>query len=98
MDHLNQVFQANGFPEGLVKKTLAARPPPCSEPSETQQQHDAPNVLCTPYIKSLSERIEKVCAPLGVKPVFKPKRTLRQDLMQVKTRTQRRSRQGSPLQ
>ena len=80
MDHLNQVFQANGFPENLVKKTLTTHPPPLPETSEPQQQVDeAPKILCTPYIKGLSEKIAKVCAPLGVKPVFRPKKTLKRE-------------------
>ena len=43
--------------------------------------------LCTPYIKGLSKKIEKVCAPPGVKPVFRPMKTLKRELMQVKNRT-----------
>ena len=77
-DHLNQVFQANGFPENLVKKTLTTHPPPLPETSEPQQQLDeAPKILCTPYIKGLSEKIAKVCVPVGVKPVFRPKKILK---------------------
>ena len=93
-DHLTQVFQANGFPEALTKKTLSAHPPPHSEPPRTQQEEEAPKVLCTPYIKGLSEKIEKVCAPLGVKPVFKPMRTLRQDLMKVKSSVPKEKQTG----
>ena len=63
MDHLNQVFQANGFPENLVKKTLTTHPSPLPERSpEPEQLDDAHKILCTPYIRGLSE---KVCAPLG---------------------------------
>ena len=51
MDHLNQVFQANGFPENLVKKTLMTHPPPLPETSEPEQLDEAPKILCTPYIK-----------------------------------------------
>ena len=50
MDHLNQVFQANGFPENLVK-TLMTRPPPLPETSEPEQLDEAPKILCTPYVK-----------------------------------------------
>ena len=95
MDHLNQVFQANGFPKNLVKKTLTTHPPPLPETSEPQQQVDeAPKILCTPYIKGLSEKIAKVCAPLGVKPVFRPKKTLKRELMQVKNRTPEQKQTG----
>ena len=47
----------------------------------------APKILRTPYIRGLSEKIAKVCAPLGVKPVFRPKRTLKRELIQVKNTT-----------
>ena len=79
MDHLNQVFQANGFPENLVKKTLMTHPNPLPETSEPEQLDEAPKILCTPYINGLSEKIAKVCVPLGVKPVFRPKKTLKEN-------------------
>ena len=41
--------------------------------------------MCLPYVRRLSEKLERVCAPLGVKTVFKPARTLKQTLMRVKT-------------
>ncbi len=50
MDHLNQVFQVNGFPENLVKKILTTHPPPLPETSEPEQLDETPNILCTPYI------------------------------------------------
>ena len=69
--------------------------PPLPETSEPQQQVDeAPKILCTPYIKGLSEKIAKVCAPLGVKPVFRPKKTLKRELMQVKNRTPEQKQTG----
>jgi len=79
------MLQASEFPETLVKKTLTTNlssPPAASTP----QQGDAPKILCTPYIKGLSKKIEKVCAPLGEKPVFRPMMTLKRDLTQVKNR------------
>ena len=63
----------NGFPENLVKKTLTTHPLPFPETSEPQQMDEAPKILCTPYIKGLSKKMAKVCVPLGVKPVFRPK-------------------------
>ena len=58
------------------------------------RQGDAPKIVCTPYIKGLSEKIEKVCAPLGVKSVFRPMMTLKRDLMQVKNRTPEQKQTG----
>ena len=42
-------------------------------------------LLLLPYIKGVSEKIGRVCAPLGVRPVFKSHNTLRQLLMRVKS-------------
>ena len=94
MDHLNQVFQANGFPENLVKKTLMTHPPPLPETSEPEQLDKASKILCTPNFKGLSKKIAKVCVPLGVKPVFIPKKTLKRELMQVKNRIPEQKQTG----
>ena len=82
IDYLNQVFQVNGFSENLVKKTLITHPSPLPEHLD-----DAPKILCTFYIRGLSEKIEDVCAPLGVKPVFRPNKTPKREQMQVKNGT-----------
>ena len=84
----------NGFPENLVKKTLMTHPPPLPEISEPEQLDEALKILCTPYIKGLSEKIAKVCVPLGVKPVFRLKKTLKKELMQVKNRTPEQKQTG----
>ena len=57
-------------------------------PNDTSQDtpSDEPKVLCLPYVCRLSEKLEKVCAPLGIKAVFKPTHTLRQSLVHVKKR------------
>ena len=47
-----------------------------------------------PYFKGLGKKSEKVSAPLGVKPVFKPIRTLRQDLVKVKGRIPKEKQTG----
>ena len=59
-----------------------------------QTHRDPPKILCTPYIRGLSEKIAKVCAPLGVKPVFRPKRDLKRELIQVKNRTPEQKQTG----
>ena len=56
MDRLNQVFQANGFPETLIKET----PPIISPRSLSNIQEDASKILCTSYIKGLSEKLRSV--------------------------------------
>ena len=91
---LQEVFQANGFPEGLVRKTLSQKPslPPVESPSPPDVE--PPKILRLPYVRGVSEVIERVCAPLGLKAAFKPMRTLRQCLMRVKTTTPQDRRKG----
>ena len=79
--------------EDRLYKTLTTHPP-LPETSEPQQLDDPPRILCTPYIRGLNEKIAKVCAPLGVKPVFRSKRTLKRELMQVKNRTPEQKQTG----
>ena len=57
MEHQNQVFQANEFPENLVKKTLTTHPPPLPETLEPEQLDETPKILCTPHIKGLRRRL-----------------------------------------
>ena len=83
--HLQSVFQSNGFPEDLVKKTLFCRPYPTPPPSEPTGEEPL-RIMSLPYVQGLSEKLERICTPLGVKAVFKPARTLRQILMRFKTR------------
>ena len=49
MQHLETVFQANGFPEGLVKKTLS--PPQAalgtSQVEDSHPEEEPPKILCT---------------------------------------------------
>ena len=54
---------------------------------EDNQPEERPKILYTPYIRGTSEKLEKVCALLGVKAVFKSQRTTRQLLLQVKEKT-----------
>ena len=81
LQHLQHVFQANGFPKELVRKTLAHQPPSVTSSGTSDEP---PKILCVPYIRGLSEKLERVCTPLGVRAAFKPMRTLRQTLMQLK--------------
>jgi hypothetical protein len=63
-----------------------------SSPSTPEEENL--KVMCTPYVKGLSERIEKLCAPLGVRAVFKPGRTLRRSLTKVKKQTPQEKQTG----
>ena len=50
--------------------------------------------LCTPYIRGLSEKLEKVYDALGINTSLNPVKTLRQTLMKVKTHAPEDKRRG----
>ena len=67
MEHLEEVFHANGFPERLVKRALSCAPesPPRGPPREDDDpEEETPKLLCVPYVRGVSEKLEKVCTPL----------------------------------
>ena len=81
IQHLRQVFRANGYPEPEVKNNLRGRPTPSNTTMKTETP---PKLLHLPYVKGVSERIEKLCRPLGLKTVMKTAGTLRSRLVKVK--------------
>ena len=95
LHHLENVFEANGFPPNLVKKTLqvppkSAPPPPTEDPQTEEPQ----KTLRTPYVRGLSEKLERICASLGIRSVFTPARTLKRTLMKVKSRLPDEKKKG----
>ena len=60
----------------LLKK---AKPPKLQEEEEDERA-----ILCLPYIKGLSENIERSVRDLNVKTAFRPNQTIRRHLTQVK--------------
>ena len=81
LGHLRQVFKANAYPVTVVNRNLRARP---TLSISTQTSQTSPKLLLLPYIPKLSERIEKMCWPLGVKTVSRSRCTLRSSLVHVK--------------
>ena len=64
--HLRNVFTANGYPDSLVRSILPGRPTTTNTRSRTVMEGPAPKLLFLPYIAGVSERIERVCYPLGI--------------------------------
>ena len=81
LGHLRQVFKANDYPETVVNRNLRTRPTPRIS---TQTSQTPPKLLLLTYITELSERIDKMCRPLGVKTVSRSRCTLRSSLVHVK--------------
>ena len=51
--------------------TLGREVCPAGQPRGTWRVRHPPKLLHLPYVKGVSERIEKMCHPLGVKTVMK---------------------------
>ena len=84
MEHLASVFEANGFPEKLDRKSLTK---PQRQQTCEPDEEEPPKTLHLPYMRGLSEKIEKTCGPLDVKAILKPQSTLKQQLVRVKQKT-----------
>ena len=80
---LGKVFIANGYHVSTVRWTF----PSASRPREKDADEDTAKPMFLPYVRGVSEKMEKVCAPLGLKAIFRPQMTLRSIVMQVKQKT-----------
>ena len=95
-NHLRQVLQANGYPTQLVYRTLRNHPtPPSLPPTQTDTQAETtPKFLHHPYVKGISERIERKCKHLGIRTTLKSRETLRESLVRTKEPQPDRKRKG----
>ena len=55
-----------------VKKTFSST----VRSREKDTEEDPAKPMFVPYVRGVSEKLEKVCAPLGVKTIFRPQKTL----------------------
>ena len=86
LDHLQEVFESNAYPPSLVTLNLHTMRNKRSNIVENTEKQ--PATLATPYMKDLSEKIEKKCKHLNIRTVFSSKRTLRRELVRVKNRVE----------
>ena len=85
------LFRTNDYPAPMVKSNLRGRPTPTNTTMESQTP---PKILNLPHVKGISERIETMCRPLGVKSVTKSTSTLRGSLVKVKLARSDRKMKG----
>ena len=84
--HLQDTFEANGYPRRIVQQALRKRRGPETEKTRSEEDdQERTKLLILPYLKNTSEQIERTCRALGVKPVFKSQCTLRRSLTRVKS-------------
>ena len=81
--HLQEVFTSNDYPPHMVKRCLAKKK---NTTTDDEEEEEKPKILCLPYVRNLSESIEKSCRDLKVKIVFQSCRTLRTLLSNAKNR------------
>ena len=86
LDHLQEVFESNAYPPSLVTLNLHTKRNKRSNIVENTEKQ--PATLATPYVKGLSEKIEKKCKHPNIRTVFSSKRTLRRELVRVKNRVE----------
>ena len=80
LEHIRTTFIANGYPEGLVRRTLKKK-----KRRNDDLIKEGERVLCLPYIKGLSETLQRVCRPLEVRIRHKATNTLHSLLTRIKT-------------
>ena len=79
---ITEALNSNGYPTALVKKNW--HPTPHSTPPLELNTPKA--VVVIPYVKHLSESIRRILSPLKIRTCFRPHRTLRQALVNLKAR------------
>ena len=82
-NHLQHVFECNDYPPELIRRCL-----------RKHHKLERDKIICLPYIKGLSESLERACDQPDIKFVFKCNRTLRSLLTKVKTKTKNEKIKG----
>ena len=93
--HLGKTFQANSYPERVLDPILNRNTP--QPPQPTAEESTETKILCLPYVRGVTEKIERVCRSIktvNLKLVTKPHRTIRQTLINVKNRVPEEKRTG----
>ena len=68
----------------MVNRTLRNRSNAPHSSTQTADQTTTPKFLHLPYVRGVSEWIERKCRRLGIRTAFKSKGTLREALIQTK--------------
>ena len=95
LSHLQRVFTRNHYPAHLTRGCLTRKKSNTTiDETSNSDTEVTPKILCLPYVRGLSESIEKSCANLNIKSVFTAKRTLRSLLTRVKSRPDKERAKG----
>ena len=80
--HLCNVFVANGYPKEMTEKFFHKSKAKAVSQTEKEERKDT---LYLPYVRGLSEGVERAVKDLKIRTVFKTTLTLRRCLTKVKT-------------
>ena len=86
LNHLKNVFISNKYPETMVSRLLSKHLIKNNNKKDDDRDTKPPPLLVTPYVKGLSEKIERRCKSMNIRTAFSSKRTLRHELVGVKER------------
>ena len=96
IQHLEKTFGANSYPDSVLDPILKGKPTNTPQPAQpTKEGSPEKKILCLPYVRGVTEKIDRVCRNIktvNLKLITKPHRTIRQTLVNVKNRVQRRRR------
>lgn len=91
LNHLKDVFITNGYPPRVIQNTMTKQKSTMTTPPSDDPK---PATLYLPYIKGVSEKIEKQVRPLNIRTVFRTSTTLGRHLTTVKSKIARDSIKG----
>ena len=77
--HMVEALQRNGYPKGFIQRQT------CLHAEKAAQQNSETHVTLTlPYIGGLSQSIRWIFSPLAIRVLFRPFKTLKQELVHPK--------------
>nr|VZI38801.1 unnamed protein product [Spirometra erinaceieuropaei] len=77
LQYLRRVFKANGYPRNFVDRCIRKR-------DESPNRTDTKSWRALPYVKNVSEGVDRLLAPLGVGVAHRPEATIRRLIMKPK--------------
>ncbi|BHF60481.1 hypothetical protein SprV_0100344600 [Sparganum proliferum] len=87
LQYLRRVFKANGYPRNFVNRCIRNR-------DERPNRTDTKVWRALPYVKNVSEAVDRLLAPLGVGVAHRPEATIRRQLMKPKDPLPRQETSG----
>ena len=94
IQHLHKTFRSNSYPDNILNPILKTTHTPYTQTSlpsipAADKEDSKTKILCLPYVRGITEKIEQVCKNISsvkVKLISRPYRTIRQTLVNVKNK------------